>query len=102
MITVYKYPIIESVYQVIELPEGAEILHVANQHEQLCMWCKVDTSKKLVKREFAVYGTGKPLANMHLTYINTFMMLGGTFVYHLFEIDQTLQTNELQTTTTVG
>ncbi len=90
---VYKYE--EKLDDVIEfkLPEGAEILRVDVQKEsslgeiqKVCLWALVDLSKETVIRRVRIAGTGHPIDNKVLRYINTFTMLGKQLWFHTFEI----------------
>ena len=74
-LVVYKYAIDLAVTEhLIEMPEGAQILHV---HSGM-LWALVDTSKPTVKRRVVSIATGTPMVDHP--------PLGGR-VYHLFAID---------------
>ena len=86
MITVYKY-IIDPYNSEILLPNNAEILSVAFQGNEFCMWCKVDTERSVLPRNFEVFGTGHEIPrNMGIDYnfIGTAHMDNG-LVFHAFE-----------------
>jgi len=84
--TVYKYGVeIEDEFTV-HLPQGAEILTVQIQHGRPFMWALVDPSARPESRRFRLAGTGHPINNGALTYINTFQIEGGMLIFHLFEI----------------
>ena len=86
MITIYKY-IIDPNKTEIEIQAQAEILSVAFQGANLCMWAKVDTEEELQKRNFQAFGTGHEIPRqmgMDFDYIGTGFMDNG-LVFHLFE-----------------
>ena len=85
MITVYKYTLLPTC--TLELPEGAEILTVGAQGEDICIWVKVDTDKPTVKRSFQTYGTGMEMdSNKNHDFIGTTFL--GSLVFHTFEIKE--------------
>lgn len=74
-------PIIE-----IEMPDGAQVLSVQEQHGELCMWALVDTSKPMVKRKFLTFGTGHILPDgKRLEFVGTALLESGAFVLNVFE-----------------
>lgn len=84
MRTVYKYPIQVTDEFDLQLPQGAEILHVAAQNYKPYLWALVDPDQPIEKRRFAVRGTGHPV-DEHLQHLGTFLLADDTFVGHLFE-----------------
>jgi hypothetical protein len=84
----YKLEITDNV--VLEMPRNAEILTVQMQGETPMIWALVDTENNIEKRSFKIIGTGNPVPDLarHLSrkYINTFQMMEGRLVFHLFEI----------------
>lgn len=86
--TVYKYQIPSSANFSLELPRGAEILHVAMQHDSPCFWARVDPARPTELRTFMLVGTGHPInpvAGFKAVHHGSFFMQGGVFVFHLFE-----------------
>ena len=86
---VYKYalyPITD--YITILLPTGAHVLHVAEQNGQPHLWALVDPNAEPEERTFRIAGTGhKITAHPELfDYVGTFQMLGGSLVFHVFEV----------------
>lgn len=88
---IYKYDFGDDVADLIDLnlPTGAEILSVNNQHGRLVLWAVVDTDVETTSsRIFAVYSTGEIL---HMYIKNTMKFLGtvlfddGDTVYHVYE-----------------
>ena len=83
----YAFAIITDDF-VIPMPEGAQILMVQMQGENPCIWSLVDATKPESIRKFRVAGTGHQISmdeNSEYIYINTFQMLEGALVFHLFE-----------------
>ena len=70
----------------IDLPKDAEILTIDMQFGSLQLWALVDPLKPLQKRIFRMAGTGHPIENENLDYINTFQEMGGSLIWHIFEI----------------
>lgn len=93
MKTIYKYTLEITDYQIIDLPEGANILSVQTQpppygdiREQLCMWVQVDTENSLIPRRIRIFGTGNPMTYEHdLKFIGTVQMNNNALVWHIFE-----------------
>ena len=69
----------------VEIPDGAKILHIAQQREYLCMWALVDPEQPKVKRTFIVYGTGHDMPDDPGEFVGTALMDGGSLVFHVFE-----------------
>lgn len=90
MTRIYKYPIELIEVQDVELPAGAEILHVAFQQlsQQFCLWAIVDPeTTQIVSRTIKIYGTGHPLKidtpDQTLNYLGSIQ--DEPFVWHIFE-----------------
>jgi len=84
MQTVYKYTFELDDFVKIEMPRGAEFLHVAEQAGVLCIWARVysDSTFKSV-RTLRVAGTGHPLEDgSNYRYVGTITQVRerGTFV----------------------
>lgn len=85
MTTIYKYEI-KGTRAEIELPFGATILRVDEQHGRIMLWAMVDTSAPKEVRVFEVFGTGSELPFENRRFINTFLIQGGVYVFHAFEV----------------
>lgn len=92
MKTVWKFEIHPDDIVEIELPYGAEPLSVQMQRdgafgEHSCqMWVLCDPNSKFYsKRRFRVAGTGHPISEENLKFIDTFQTIMG-LVFHVFEI----------------
>ena len=84
---VWKYSLVVTDTQVIEMPLGAEILTVQLQGKALCLWARVITSRAPEKRTIAIYGTGHEMfAGVDHAYIGTFQVDEGALVFHVFEL----------------
>ena len=87
MRTVYKYPIPVTDVVRLDLPIGAELLHVAPQGEHVCLWALVEPLAEQERRVFLVRGTGQPIADdLKLVHVGTFLIQSGSLVFHLFEV----------------
>ena len=83
--TIYKYEI-EAPNGNVVLPETAEILCVHEQHGKAYVWALVDpTEIDNTTRRFKAYGTGHTMPNNPGTYVGSFFLHKGSFVFHLFE-----------------
>jgi hypothetical protein len=69
----------------IEMPKGANILTVQNQHERGTLWAICDTEAEKEIRNFSITGTGHPIDPVNKDYIGTFQTSNGSLVWHLFE-----------------
>ena len=84
---IFKYQLYTHGTEVVLLPEGAEILCVQNQLETPCIWAIVDPEAPIEERRFITLGTGHPVPEgINLKYIGTYQLMGGAFVYHVFEV----------------
>lgn len=72
----------------LRMPQGAEILHVADQYGNPCIWLKTETENAPVERIFWLFGTGKRMPEPgypNLEFVGTVMLERGTLVLHIFE-----------------
>lgn len=81
---IFKYSI-DTGLNKITMPENAEPLYVAMQHDRLYLWAMVDQQRRPVDRFFQVYGTGWEMDAEPGEYIGTAITEHGTFVWHVFE-----------------
>lgn len=81
---VYKYPMEMMGDQMIEMPKGAAVLCVQAQHGLPQLWAEVDPNAPMIKRRFAVYGTGHTMPGTFPSYVGTFQMSGGDYVFHVY------------------
>ena len=96
MKTVWKFRIPLGNVVSIQMPRGAEILHVAEQHDYPCMWVLVDPVEPMQNREFRFAGTGHPIEDHHAgQFIGTFFMQMGGLVFHIFETQASQIENDI-------
>lgn len=70
--------------QMVPIPADAEILSVAVQRGNICVWALVDPDKPAQVREIEVIGTGHPMeAGVSRKFIGTVVI--EPFVWHVFE-----------------
>lgn len=86
--TIHKYvlPLDDEVQ--VQMPEGAKIVKVADQHSngELQIWAVVDPSAEKEPRTFHVVGTGNPMPETgYVKHVDTVLSLNGAFVWHVFE-----------------
>lgn len=84
---IFKYPL-EIPLTDIEMPGGAELLHVHDQHGEPTLWALVDTLEPLRTRQILTVGTGWPtelstMAGGTIPYVGTAHCRG--FVWHVFD-----------------
>ena len=84
--TIWKFPLAVQDEQLIDVPKGSQILSVATQHGQLCVWAIVDPEAELLPHKFSVRGTGHAIVGDEGTYIGTAQMAGGQLVWHVFKV----------------
>lgn len=84
MLTIYKY-LLKPGLSKIEMPIGAEILHVAEQNRELCLWARLHLEERRPKeiRKFYAAMTGE--ADVLGSYIGTVLTWDG-FVFHFFDV----------------
>jgi hypothetical protein len=83
--TIWKFQLETTGEQVVRMPDGAEVLCVQTQGGTPCLWALVDPTKELSCRRFRMFATGQPDIDPG-EYIGTFLTLGGTLVFHVFEV----------------
>ena len=87
-LTIWKFPIPFADTFSIDMPAGAKLLHVAEQHRDVCLWALVNPTAPKEPRYFCIAGTGHPIDTpcQQLQYVGTFLLESGRLVFHLFEI----------------
>lgn len=92
---VYRIPVNEmtaSFTNVFEIPVGARLVHLAEQHGQIAMWWEVDSDASTQQHRFQIFGTGHGPIREGLEYRGTCLFAGGDLVLHLYEVvDVTLE-----------
>lgn len=67
------------------MPEGAKILHVAEQAGSICLWAEVETQATQKQRHISVYGTGQRMPDNPGTFIGSVLLHVGALVFHIYE-----------------
>lgn len=84
MMRIYKFTLKPGAHD-YEMSDGAELLHVANQHENVCLWAMVDNTKPISKRRIGVVPTGIDFDAENSKYVGTVSLQGGNLIFHVFE-----------------
>jgi hypothetical protein len=85
--SVWKYPLKLTDWQPIDMPKGARLLSVAEQHGILCLWALVDTTADKTARSIVIIGTGHlaPAPTDPFTYVGSALAAAGDLVWHVFD-----------------
>lgn len=84
MSEIWKYELRIADEQILEMPEGAELLHVAEQHGTLNLWARViPTGQDIERRVILIRGTGTPIWSQR--HIGSVLTAGGDLVWHVFD-----------------
>ncbi|HYI66345.1 MAG TPA: hypothetical protein VEW95_05440 [Candidatus Limnocylindrales bacterium] len=70
----------------VQMPRGAEILHVDAQGDRMFVWALVDPTAALARYSFVVLPTGAEVTWPVglVPHIGTVLMRGGSLVWHVF------------------
>lgn len=89
MRAVWKFPLDLAKTQIVYMPLDAQMLHVAVQGDNICLWAGVDPSlheEAVEPRMIQIVGTGaEELPDAGAWHLGSVQM--GPFVWHVFEID---------------
>lgn len=85
---VFKYPLPYEGKVTVELPKGAEILHVAEQGGSVCLWALVDPDAPTEKKRFRFAGTGHEIVENLGKHVGTCLMSHNMLVWHVFELEE--------------
>lgn len=85
---IWKFELQITDLQEVTMPDGAELLSVANQNGSLCLWAMVDPDPYKEKRHryIEIIGTGNPIlvdVAIDRKFIGTAVV--SPFVWHVFE-----------------
>ncbi len=83
MNVIYKYPLSPIDTNILRMPEGAKVIHLGSQDNQLMLWAIVQEGSPLETRQFNIYGTGHRVKGELGEYIGTVQI--HPFVWHVFE-----------------
>ena len=87
MRTIWKYELDIKDTLVINMPNGAKVLHVGTQQGEPCIWVEVDTEAEQVPYTFHIYGTGHPIKENKYNkpmYLGTFKIKNDSLIFHLY------------------
>ena len=83
---VWKWVLFTRDLTTIQVPKGAEFLHVGEQHGSICIWALVNPGEtKREERTLRIAGTGHNISNGKFNYIGTVHLEGGELIFHVFE-----------------
>lgn len=85
MSVIWKFPLALAGTQMVVMPKGATVVHVAEQFGKPCIWAIVDERAEREERTFIILGTGTSFDANQLSHLGSFMLDGGEFVGHLAE-----------------
>lgn len=84
---VWKFPLAKTVYNEIQMPVGAKVLHVGMQRSTITLWAAVDTDAQVCTREFMTQGTGQEKNPRIHDAIHLGTVFDGGYVWHVFEVE---------------
>lgn len=79
---IFKYVLETTDRQLVEMPIGCTILHVASVNDQICLWVRVNPEARKVVRIFYVFPTGREFDIDRATYVGTAV---GHAVWHVYD-----------------
>ena len=79
---IFKYSLIITDKQTINLPRFADILKIDYRNGELFFWARVNPKHETYPVTFIIAGTGHVLPKMALNHIET--VFNGPFVWHIF------------------
>ncbi len=88
LLVVWKYRLTDessAVYEIL-LPGSAALLHIDIQHGAPCLWALVDPELRGEPVRVLIAGTGHEVVPPDAKHINTFVVSGGEFVFHAFDV----------------
>lgn len=87
MKTIHKYQVVfaQDARIAIEMPKGAEVLHLQAVGDEVFLWARVDPSQPSESLPLWLALTGKPLPEGLGEHLGTAVLYDGTFVLHVFE-----------------
>lgn len=85
MRAVWKFPLSHAAVQDVQMPKGAQILHVGLQGDRICIWAGVDpVLHDMQPRRIQVVGTGHEELPGNVWHLGTVQQ--GPYVWHVFEV----------------
>jgi hypothetical protein len=83
--TIWKFTLAPGNAAGVSMPIGANILHVHEQHGDICLWAEVDSKAPYELRRIAIYGTGHEMPADPGAYIGSVHLANGRLVFHVYE-----------------
>jgi hypothetical protein len=83
--SIYKYDLPEAGHVTIAMPKGAHVLCVQMQGAIPRIWALVDPEQPKEDRRFIAIPTGLGFNIEGCTYVGTYQINRGEFIFHLFE-----------------
>jgi len=83
---VFKYQLKFEDYIQIEVPNDYKILSASIQHGIPCIWILVDPNNISVTLNLRMAGTGHPISDEIVRFIDTIELDNGSLIFHIFEI----------------
>jgi len=86
---IYKYDLVLTSQQSIYLPLHTKILCAKEQYNSIVIYAEIDTDvmdEEFV--EFIIVGTGHPVPDLNMKYIDTVLLDDGRLVWHVYKIIQ--------------
>jgi len=85
MKTIWKTALDTVSFQEISLPENAEILHVGEQFNKVCLWYRCEPYAEKTARSIAIIGTGHAAPDTDEgRYLGTASLDNGALILHVF------------------
>jgi hypothetical protein len=83
---IWKFPLVVTGMQSIDMPKGAKVLSIQVQRDGPHLWALVDETAPNEPRTFATYATGEqlPEAYNYGRFVGTYQ-LGASIVLHVFD-----------------
>lgn len=86
MKVIYKYPIMRTNLQHIDIPRDSAIISFRNQGNQLVMYAMIDPNVGMMEsRTIRIFGTGQDIYAEHPLYFKDTVMMPDGIVLHVFE-----------------
>lgn len=82
---IYKYPLRTVGWIQIDMPGGAEVIHVGEQAGTICLWAKVQPHAPLKRRTFHVAATGETI-DPEARFVGTALIPADLEAWHVFEV----------------
>lgn len=84
---IWKFPIPFNIPNPIpmSMPRDAQILHADVQNDEPMVWAMVDTKAPSVTHHVSMFGTGHNIRFDPGRHVGSFLVEGGTYVFHVFD-----------------